>query len=268
MKAASETELTLTPKPKPSPKTVQVNPNFNPASFNPQLHHVHPGFIQIPNQILPLDQRYDTISYSAPMGPNFNLQRQPSPNKLPYVENPQQNNPNQNSFILDQNGKRYQVDQTLFQRSQPHLNTAIGAISAHILSQNNNQEYVPFPPNGNPSDYPAYHGHNYPTESPLISVYERANRAGYGLFGTGNIEKSDPREYYPNFEQYNDYPNYYDHFGFDYYSNPLPFGQFGLYPNVQTNNGNRNNQDPEFVSADRRSQVNNERRNEPIKRHS
>lgn len=213
---------------------------------------------------MPLDPRYNTISYSAPTGPNFNLQKPPT-TKLSYAEDPQLNNPNQNSFILEQDGRRYQVEQTPFQRSQQNLNTAIGAISAHILAQNN-QDYIPFPPNGNPSNYPAYHGHNYPTQTPLISAYERANRAGYGLYPTENIEKSDPREYYPNFEQFHDYPNYYDHFGFDYYTNPSPFGHFGLYPGLQANNINRNNREREFESTDRTSEVGG-RENQPIKRH-
>lgn len=100
----------------------------------------------------------------------------------------------------------------------------------------------------------------------MSGAYDRANRGGYGLYPTGVLEKSDPRGYYPGFENYHNYQNQYDPFGFDFYTNPQSFGHFGHYPNFQTNNINLSNRDREHVSADRRSAVN-ERGKEPIKRH-
>lgn len=220
---------------------------------------LNPGLVTLSgNQKLLLDPRYDTISYSS-----YSDQPQ-SDHKFQKVSDGKGNRPglpNQNLVVL-QNGRRFELEQTPFQQDNPYLNTAIGAISAQILSQRN-QDYIPYPPNGNPADFPGYRGQPYPGEPPLIGAYERANGAGYGTYANGKIENRDPNAFYPpHFGQFQDFSGgQFDQFGMNYY-HPQMFGQFGFYPNVQTNFA-RNDRDREML-AGRRNDVT-PKEKEPIK---
>ncbi|KAL0266439.1 UNVERIFIED_CONTAM: hypothetical protein PYX00_008972 [Menopon gallinae] len=144
---------------------------------------VYSDLIKISEKESP-QEKYDTVSYS-----------QAASDSRPA----QTTFPDPKIFILE-NGKTYEVGQQPIQAPNPYLNAAIGAVSAHLISHAH-EEYIPYPPNGNPQDYPAYRGN----DSPLSGAYERANRAGYGYYPSHQDQPhygayyQQPQTCYPHF---------------------------------------------------------------------